>query len=511
MISFIPNDFLNDVTVFSNLSESELVEHTLRNDKSVQLSSNGSLTLRTGKYTGRAADDKYVVYEKYSEEVIDWSSSIRKMTPDVFDSIKQDILKKYNENKKPLYTTIQSVSADPEFALEVRLLTPSASHALFSKTIFREKNAICPLGHFTIYHYPEQFLDKHKYNLNSETVIAINFSTTEIIISGTGYAGEIKKSIFSVLNTILPDLGVLPMHTGSNQDKALKTSLFFGLSGTGKTTLSTDSNVDLIGDDEHGLSEKGIFNFEGGCYAKTNGLSFEREPEIFNSSNSFKSILENVLLDPITREPQYDDKSITENGRSTYSLKSLPNIVESSCGAIPSNIFFLSADAMGVLPAISRLDSDQAMYYFLTGYTAKLAGTELGIKGVKAAFSHCFGAPFMMRKPNDYGELLKKFLNKYPINVWLVNTGWYGGEYGVGERYPLKFTRSCIRAIQKGNFENTFFEKTEYFDLDIPTALEGVNPEYLNPKNLWKDQNAYLDSAKALKEKFDDNFKKFLL
>ncbi|MBY0415736.1 MAG: phosphoenolpyruvate carboxykinase (ATP) [Bdellovibrionales bacterium] len=499
---------LKNAHLFYNLSEAELIEHSLKKGASNKLSSKGALVFTTGKFTGRASNDKYVVEEDYSSNVIDWSNNIKKMAPNDFLKIKEELLDNFNDKKYQVYFTSTSVCADKDYSLGVELITSSPTHALFSKTIFRESVEDPALGKFTIYHDQDFLLDPNKYSLASSTVIAINFQAKEIIIVGTGYAGEIKKSIFSVLNTLLPDLGVLPMHTGANLTKEGYSSLFFGLSGTGKTTLSTDLDVDIIGDDEHGLSESGIFNFEGGCYAKTNGLSKDKEIDIFQAANQFKSLLENVSLDSITREPNYNDTSLTENGRATYSLKTLGHIVENSIGPIPKNVFFLSADAMGVLPAISLLTNDQAIYYFLSGYTAKLAGTEIGLKGVTATFSHCFGAPFMMRHPKVYSQLLKNFLNKHNIKVWLVNTGWFGGVYGEGKRYPLHFTRNCIRAIQK-NPENIEFDINEVFSLKIPRGLENVDSQYLDPKNLWVDKSSYDKAAIELKKLFEENIKKY--
>ena len=500
--------FLKDSQIFLNNSAAELIEHALRASPDNQLSSNGALVIQTGKFTGRAAEDKYVAEDDFSNKTIDWENNIKKISQNDFQNIKLEIIENFNRNKGPVYVTDTSVCANTEYALGIRLITSSPAHALFSKTIFREAQDCPALGKFIIYHDPMMNLDPKKYSIRSSTVIAINFLSKEIIIVGTSYAGEIKKSIFSVLNTLLPDLNVLPMHTGANQTKEGKTSLFFGLSGTGKTTLSTDVNVDIIGDDEHGLNKSGIFNFEGGCYAKTNGLSEEKEVDIFKASNQFKSLLENVVLNKADRSPIYDDTSITENGRSTYSLKSLDNIVKDSMGPIPENIFFLSADALGVLPAISLLTHEQAIYYFLSGYTAKLAGTEVGLKGVKTTFSHCFGSPFMMRKPEVYSELLHKIIVENNIKVWLINTGWYGGVYGEGRRYPLEFTRNCIRAIQNKS-EGYEFEMNDVFSLKMPVKLGDVDTKFLNPKKLWQDETSYLKVANELKNKFEENFKKF--
>ena len=489
-----------------NLSDAVLIEAALKQNPTNQLSADGSLVIMTGKFTGRAANDKYVVEDSFTNKVIDWHNNIRQMPEQTFNSLKKDVIEKLN-NEESLFLTSRSASANPKYALQIQLITPSAAHALFANNIFRDEQTNYPLGTFTIYHAPNLQADHTKYSLRSSTVIAINFSSKEILIIGTGYAGEIKKSIFSVLNTLLPDEGVLPMHSGANIDKNQNTSLFFGLSGTGKTTLSTDFNVDIIGDDEHGMSNEGIFNFEGGCYAKTDGLSLEKEPDIFRASNRFKSLLENVVLDEKTRIPDFNNKTITENGRATYSLKSLNNIAKDSRGGIPSNIFFLSADALGVLPAISLLSTEQAMYYFLMGYTAKLAGTEIGLKNIEVTFSHCFGAPFMMRKAEDYANLLRKFITQYPIKVWLVNTGWYGGVYGKGSRYPLKITRECIRSIQNDNNIDDFVIN-ETFNLKIPHKLKNVDQHFLIPENLWAEKAEYLKTANDLKNKFEENFKK---
>ncbi len=499
---------LSKNTLFLNLPPSQLVEKSLRESENNQLSSSGSLVISTGQFTGRAVDDKYVVSEPFSESVIDWKNNINKLNLNDFNKLKTEVLNSFNYSDSPIYLMNRSVCANPNFSMEVRLITTKASSALFAYNIFRDPTTSYPFGEFTIFHNPDCKIDPKLFALKSKTAIVINFQSKEIIIIGTGYAGEIKKSIFSVLNTILPDYDVLPMHTGANIDKNGNSSLFFGLSGTGKTTLSTDEDILLIGDDEHGLSKDGIFNFEGGCYAKTNGLKYEREPDIFKASNHFTSMLENVALNQENRNPNFDDTSLTENGRSTYSLKVLNSVAPKGIGPIPKNIFFLSADALGVLPAVSKLNPDQAMFYFLTGYTAKLAGTEIGLKGIKTTFSHCFGAPFMMRKCHDYGKILKNFLTKNSIDVWLVNTGWYGGVYGDGERYPLLFTRQCIRAIQQGKGLEVSYKTDSIFGLQVPQTLGDANPELLNPDKLWKNQNSYNEVALDLKNKFEENYKK---
>lgn len=499
-----------NLSIRENLSSSQLIEEALRQNPTCELSAHGPLVIKTGQFTGRAVDDKYVVLEPYSEKVIDWDNNIKKMSPDTFLQLKKAILETFEREEKPLYIADQSVGALADYNMGITLVTPSASHALFAQLIFRRPEDKNPLGQFVIYHHPDFLADTTLFSTRSGTVISINFHTKEVIIVGTAYAGEIKKSVFSILNTVLPEKGILPMHSGCSQNAKKDTFVFFGLSGTGKTTLSTDEGVDVIGDDEHGLSPEGVFNFEGGCYAKTNGLSFEREPDIHMASNRFGSLLENVRLDPVTRVPLFNDTTLTENGRATYPLSALAHVVPSSAGKIPQNIFFLSADALGVLPAVSLLSADQAMFYFLTGYTAKLAGTEIGLKGVKTTFSHCFGAPFMMRPAKDYGELLKHYMSTHDIKVWLVNTGWFGGVYGEeGKRYPLAFTRSCIRAIQNNEIDKDHFNLNDIFSLKIPKSLPSVDENFLDPRALWKDKRSYDKVALDLRQKFEENFKKF--
>lgn len=508
-----PIEFSHNKCLFIETPPARLVELALRENPHHSLSSNGALVVKTGKFTGRAAQDKYVSISDWSEKNIDWNNGIEKMSPQHFLNLRDDILKDLDrENFGNVYLLKKSVSAFPKYALSVQIITTSASHALFCHNMFRQSQEKTPLGTFSIYHHPLFKMNPEIYGTKSPTAVAINFETNEIIIVGTLYSGEIKKSIFSVMNCLLPDHNVLPMHAGANQSQNGNTSLFFGLSGTGKTTLSTDEGTSLIGDDEHGLSDEGLFNLEGGCYAKTYGLTEEREPEIFFAANQFLSLLENVVLDPSTSIPQYNDKSITENGRATYSLDKIPHLVCQNVCQIPNNIFFLSADALGVLPAIGKLTPDQAMYYFLSGYTAKLAGTEAGGPEIKMTFSHCFGAPFMMRKANVYGNLFKTFLEKYCIDVWLVNTGWYGGTYGNGgQRYPLAFTRKCIRAVQTGEAKKSSFITDHYFSIQIPTDMN-INPyssDFLYPNKLWKNSQEYSSNANYLKNEFKKNEFKF--
>lgn len=495
-----------EIPLHINSSEALLIEKSIQKRSGV-LSSGGALVVHSGKFTGRATKDKYVIKDDVTENLIDWTSGIHPLDDHTFEEIKIDILKRFHILKPELYIIERSVGADENYSMGVNLITSSPYHALFFKIMMREKKDSNSLGEFTIYHDPELELDTKIRGLNSSTAVVINLKKREILIAGTAYCGEIKKAVFTVMNLILPDLGVLPMHAGANMDEEGKVCVFFGLSGTGKTSLSTDIGMKLIGDDEHGLSDNGVFNLEGGCYAKTYNLDPIQEPEIFKATNRFGSLIENVILEHETRRPIFESKTVTENGRSSYPLSSLGSIVENGRGKIPSHFFFLSADAMGVLPLISKLDNDQAIYYFLLGYTAKVAGTESGLKGITATFSHCFGAPFMLRKPSEYGKILKEFLDKHLINVWLLNTGWYGGIHSVGKRYDLNISRSCIKSIQKGELRKLTYSKDPVFNLSIPESLEFVEDRLLKPQLLWKNQSEYFSTANHLKTKFDQKYK----
>ncbi|MFZ4715326.1 MAG: phosphoenolpyruvate carboxykinase [Bacteriovoracaceae bacterium] len=476
------------------------------------LTNTGSLAVTTGLHTGRAANDKYVVLGEKSEQVIDWSNNIHKIDQTNFGKIKSTILNQLNKDESTnahLYIMERSACALPQYSLGIRLITNNPTHALFAHHIFREKVDQPQLGFFTIFHHPEPIPEIKAFGLNSTTAIIINMDLQEILITGTSYAGEIKKSIFSVLNVLLPQHGILPMHSGVNVTTSGSSSIFFGLSGTGKTTLSTDIDTLLVGDDEHGLCPEGIFNLEGGCYAKTLGLTVATEPQIFEAATAKEALLENVVLDQKTSEPHFLDSSLTENGRATYPLSFIQgSIKEGKCG-LPKNIFFLTADAYGVLPAVSQLTPEQSIYYFLSGYTAKLAGTEVGQKKVSAAFSHCFGAPFMMCRPQVYSELFLKYMNQLKFKVWLINTGWYGGAYGVGRRYELSLTRNIIRAIQKSSLIQSQFEIEPNFSLSIPKEIEGVATERLRPSQSWSSKEEYEVQAKKLNKLFEDNYKRF--
>lgn len=492
---------------YTNLSSEELVQKTLEMGLG-KLTPQGALLVKTGKHTGRAAQDKYVVSSDLSNKTIDWENDLRKMDRKVFDSIKEDVLASYKGNE--LFIQCNSAGADEKWNMNTVLVTPSPAHALFANHMFREKREKSGLAPYTMFHAPNLKIDSDKYGTRSETVISICLETREILIVGTLYAGEIKKSIFSMMNYILPEHGILPMHCGANLGEKGDVSVFFGLSGTGKTTLSTDTGRQLIGDDEHGLSDDGTFNFEGGCYAKTFHLSYESEPEIYTATQTKGALLENVMYNEKTGELDFEDKTLTENGRVSYPLSYIPNIVKDSRAGVPNNIFFLCADAFGVLPPVSRLTLEQAKYYFLSGYTAKLAGTEVGVKEPQATFSTCFGAPFMMRPAKEYADLLADHVEKDHTSVWLVNTGWTAGGYGEGYRFPIRVTRRIIRLAQSGRLAECDFRKEDFFGLEIPTNVEGVEEELLNPVLTWKDKEAYAKTAKHLREMFEKNYKKYL-
>ncbi len=496
----------NDKKIFFDYPNNFLIQSSVQLGHG-KLSKDGSLVVLTGKHTGRSAGDKYVVYSPETENKIWWENSINKMTPEVFAKLKKKVLDYLNS--KDLFVTERSVGAHETHNVGVRVITTHPHNALFSNHLFRERQRELNEKDFTILHAPDLKVDPIEFNTKSGTIITTCFDTNTTIIIGTGYAGEIKKSMFCVMNYLLPDMDILPMHAGANRTNDGDVSVFFGLSGTGKTTLSTDEGTFLIGDDEHGLSHEGVFNFEGGCYAKTYELSEEKEPGIYRASNRFGAICENVEMDDKTGVINYDSKVISENGRSSYPLDFIDGLEKSSKGELPKNMFFLCADAFGVLPPVSKLTKEQAMFYFVLGYTAKLAGTEIGVVEPSATFSTCFGAPFMLRHPKVYAELLGKYLDEYKINVWLVNTGWSAGPYGKGSRFPLKTTREIIRSIQHNELNEVAFERDAIFGLNIPQQVRNVSKETLVPNLCWDDQESYDVLAKELAMKFHNQIKKF--
>lgn len=492
--------------VHHNLSVAELVEHALARDEGV-LAANGALVSRTGKYTGRTPNDKFTVKEPGSEQNIWWESN-NAMSPELFARIKQFASEKLLD--KELYVIDTFGGADERHRISARFIVEKAWHALFIKQLLirpgkDELKEYSP--DWTIIDLSTESVEQFKDELNGEAVIALNFAEKTVIIIGTQYAGEMKKSVFTILNYLLPMKGVMSMHCSANVGEQGDTALFFGLSGTGKTTLSADPHRRLIGDDEHGWTDDGVFNFEGGCYAKCIKLSREGEPEIFNAIR-FGSVLENVILVD-GREPDYDDASLTENTRCAYPIDYIDGALMPSVGGHPKNILFLTADAFGVLPPISQLDPQQAMFYFLNGYTAKVAGTEAGVTEPQAVFSTCFGQPFLPCHPHVYAELLKDKIAKHGSKVWLVNTGWTGGAYGEGNRISLQYTRALINAALSGKLDDVEYVQDPVFGLSIPTSCPSVPDEILNPRNTWSDPSAYDAKANELKAMFEKNYERF--
>lgn len=492
--------------VFHNLSITELIEHALKNGEGV-LAKNGALVAYTGKYTGRTPKDKRVVREPSMEEHIWWANN-KEMDQATFAMLKEKA--QAAVPSKRLYVVDTFGGADPKHRIAVRFIVENAYHAMFIKQLLLrptpEELASFQPDWVVVDLSREQWV-REEAGETRDAVIALNFAEKMVLIMGTMYAGEMKKSVFTIMNAILPLKGVMSMHCSANIGADGDTALFFGLSGTGKTTLSADPNRRLIGDDEHGWTEDGVFNVEGGCYAKCIKLSPEGEPEIYNAIR-FGSVLENVVLDE-NRVPDYDDVSKTENTRCAYPINHIDGAVEPSVGGHPKNIVFLTCDAYGVLPPISKLTSEQAIYHFLNGYTAKVAGTEAGVTEPQPNFSTCFGAPFMALHPKVYAELLAKKIDEHGSKVWLINTGWSGGGYGVGSRMKLSYTRAMINAAFSGELDNVEFVTEPFFGLSIPTSCPGVPSEVLNPRQTWADKGAYDATAEKLKAMFDENYKKF--
>ncbi len=485
-----------------------LYEHAIRSHEGI-ISSSGPLVVSTGKFTGRSPNDKYIVKDEGSADKVNWGKSNFPYSPEKFEMLYERALA-YLQNRE-IYVQDAWAGADDEYKLPIRIITLYAWQALFARNMFIRINDDEVLKNFvpgfTLLALPKFIANPVLDEINSETFIMINFTKKIVLIGGTHYAGEIKKAIFTVLNYLLPQKNVLGMHCSANVGKSGDTALLFGLSGTGKTTLSADPNRRLIGDDEHGWSEHGIFNFEGGCYAKVIRLSPEAEPEIWETTRKFGTILENVVIDQNIRVPDLDDATMTENTRAAYPLTHLENIEPSGKGDHPKNIIFLTADAFGVLPPISKLTTEQAMYQFLLGYTAKVAGTERGVTEPQATFSTCFGAPFMPLHPSIYANQLGSKIKKHNVKCWLVNTGWIGGSYGVGNRISIKYTRALLNAALEGKLDNVEFVTDEYFNLSIPTSCEGVPSDILNPKNTWENQADYDTKAKDLAKQFVLQFK----
>lgn len=494
--------------IYNNLCVSDLVNWAIKNDEGV-LADNGALVIHTGKYTGRSPKDRFIVKDSVTEDKVNWGSVNLPTNEEVFNNLYNKV-KNYLENKNT-YVFDGYVGAEEQYRMPIKVVCEYASQALFANRMFIRRDDINEGAdikpEFTVISAPGFKADGEKDGINSEAFILMDFTKKIVLIGGTQYSGEIKKSIFSAMNFLLPLKGVFPMHCSANVGEKGDVTVFFGLSGTGKTTLSTDPNRRLIGDDEHGWWDKGVFNFEGGCYAKAINLDKEKEKDIYNAIR-FGSVLENVILDE-NKKPNYDDGSLTENTRAAYPLYHIDNIEPSEKAGNPNTIIFLTADAFGVLPPVSKLNKEAAMYHFMSGYTSKLAGTERGIKEPQATFSACFGEPFMLMHPAVYAKLLGEKIDKHNVDVYLINTGWVGGSYGVGSRIKLSYTRAMVTAAIEGKFKNVTWKEHPVFKVLMPSECEGVPEHVLDPRNLWEDKEAYTIKALELSQKFNENFKKF--
>ena len=502
--------FLNNASLVKrNLTSDELYETSSDIGEGI-MSKYGALVVKTGKHTGRSANDKFFVNDKINGNNIHWGTTNIEISEENFEKILTSFIE-YSKDKE-LYVHDLMGGADRSHSLPVTIITEYAWHGLFARHLLvrpSETELENYSSEFTIVNFPHLKMNPSVHGTNSDTVIAVNLEKKIILIAGTEYAGETKKSVFTLLNFFLPEKNIMPMHcsvnTGSNGDSAI----FFGLSGTVKTTLSADPNRSLLGDDEHGWSDDGLFNFEGGCYAKLIRLSKEAEPEIYATTQMKLTIIENAVLKD-DGELDLDDNTLTENTRGAYPLDFIPNVTMSGKTSHPSNIIMLTADAFGVLPPISKLTPSQAVYHFLSGYTAKVAGTEIGLSNEpQATFSTCFGAPFMPRNPIEYGDLLKDKISKFNVDCWLVNTGWSGGIYGVGKRISIKNTRTLLNAALSGNLSSVEMKKDENFGFEVPLSVNGVDAKILNPRDTWADPEAYDIQAKKLVSMFIENFKKF--
>jgi phosphoenolpyruvate carboxykinase (ATP) len=501
---------VNVSRVYWNLSTASLYEEAIRRREGL-LAHNGPIVCRTGHHTGRSPNDKFVVKDSSTADHVWWGKVNRPIDPDHFRLLHKHVLR--DCEGKELFVQDCYAGADPAFRLPIRVITEYAWHNLFARHLFIPERDPARLEHhhpqFTVIDLPKFRADPEIHGTASEVFIVVNFEKGLVLIGGTSYAGEMKKSIFTVMNYLLPFKGVLPMHCSANVGAAGDVALFFGLSGTGKTTLSSDPERGLIGDDEHGWSDLGVFNFEGGCYAKMIRLSAEAEPQIYSTTRRFGTVLENVSIDAHTRRLNLDDDSLTENTRGAYPISYIDNYVPSGQGGHPRNIVMLTADAFGVMPPIAKLTPEAAMYHFLSGYTAKVAGTEKGVTEPKATFSTCFGAPFLPLHPNVYAKLLGQKIAAHGSSVWLVNTGWTGGPYGVGSRMKIAFTRAMIKAALSGALDGAALRTDPVFNVAVPVEVPKVPNAVLDPRNTWSDKAAYDQAAKKLAGMFADNFKGF--
>ena len=497
-------------TLHWNMTTAPLVEQAVARGEG-KLTAHGALLVDTGKFTGRSVKDKYIVRDAATEDTINWGPINQPMGAEHWANLKADFMAAL-AGQDELFVADLFGGSQPEYRVNVRVINQMAWHNLFVRTLLVRPPADELSGFvpdYTIVNLPSFKADPVRHGCRSDTVIAVNFTDKLILIGNTEYSGEMKKGVFGLLNFLLPAQGVMPMHCSANVGADGKSAIFFGLSGTGKTTLSADASRTLIGDDEHGWSDQAVFNFEGGCYAKMINLSAEGEPEIYATTRMFGTILENVAMDEVTRELDFTDASKTENTRGAYPIEFIPNVSEKNLGPAPSNVIMLTADAFGVLPPIARLTADQAMYYFLSGYTAKVAGTEIGVTEPEATFSTCFGAAFMPRHPSVYGNLLKDRIARGGAQCWLVNTGWTGGKYGTGKRMPIKVTRALLNAALDGSLNQAQFRKDPNFGFEVPVAVAGVDTNILDPRQTWPDKDAYDATAARLVDLFVDNFAQF--
>ncbi len=498
---------LNDT--YWNLTTAQLYEQIVARREGI-VAHLGPIVVRTGHHTGRSANDKFVVEESTTKDKICWGKINRPIAPEKFDKLHKRMALQLQT--QDVYVQDCFVGADPKHRLPIRIINQYAWHNLFARNMFIEATPEERANHvpeFTVINAPRFHAVPKADGTDSETFIIVNFEKRLILIGGTSYAGETKKSIFSIMNYLMPQKDILPMHCSANIAPNGETALFFGLSGTGKTTLSADKSRVLIGDDEHGWSDDGIFNFEGGCYAKLINLSEEAEPEIYETTRRFGTVLENVAIDAETRRVDLFDNSFTENTRGSYPISHVPNATREGMGGQPKNVIFLSADAFGVLPPIAKLTKEQAMYHFLSGYTAKVAGTERGVTEPQPNFSTCYGAPFMPLHPHRYAELLGQKLDKYNSTVWLINTGWTGGPYGVGERFKIAHTRAMLNAALDGALDNVEFTKDPNFGFLVPQSCPNVPADVLNPRSTWKNPAEYDAQAKKVAGMFVENFKQY--
>jgi phosphoenolpyruvate carboxykinase (ATP) len=492
-----------------NLVAAALYEESLRRGEGIAAAA-GPLVVLTGKHTGRSPQDKFFVREPGSAKHVDWGKTNKPIEQAAFDALLSRVDAYLRD--KDVFVLDAFAGADPAYRLPIRVVTEYAWHNLFARHLFipakpAELPAFAP--QFAVVDAANFLASPERDGTRSETFILVDLGRRLVLIGGTTYGGEIKKSIFTVMNYVLPLRGVMPMHCSANVGARGDVAIFFGLSGTGKTTLSADPERALIGDDEHGWSDRGIFNFEGGCYAKAIRLSAELEPQIYPTTRTFATVLENVVVDPVTRELDLDSERYTENTRAAYPLTSVPNTVPSGTAGHPKNLVMLTCDAFGVLPPIARMTPAQAMYHFLSGYTAKVAGTEKGVTEPQTTFSHCFGAPFMVHEPVVYAKMLGEKIAQHDVRCWLVNTGWTGGPYGVGKRMKLKYTRAMVHAALSGRLEGAQFVPDPRWRVAVPDAVPGVPSEILDPRNTWGDTAAYEAKARELASKFADNFQRF--